>query len=245
MVLPLLIGMDPSRYVVWLRTDPTLFFSANANDKRTAESQFRTQIHACLDAAIGSNVGLILSAGYNPDITNGHTLAKRAMELMREEIPTLFVNTSQEDYHALSDDPLFNGMVSLKIYFSNDPKVNLPKSLLGTQCTPPPKTWCQGNESARSLVVYDWDVSPALTFALDNQNYAVKSASGTTANGDNRTVGCIMVPPGRHTWSAGSASGILNVDANKDPDPIRLCFQPAQLCPGGNVPPTPASGVQR
>ena len=244
-VAALAIGLDPSRYIVSLRTDPTLFLSANANDKRTAESQFRAQIHACLDGAIGSNVGLILSTGYNPDVTNGHALAQRAMALMREEIPTLFVNTVQKDYHALSDDPLLNGTVSLEVYFSTDPKVNLPKSMLGTQCTPPPKTWCQGNESARSLVVYDWDVSPALTFTLDNQNYTVKSASGTTASGDNRTIGCIMVSPGRHTWSVGSASGILNVDANKDPDPIRLCSQPAQLCPVGNAPPTPASGVQR
>jgi hypothetical protein len=243
-VSALSIGLDPSRYVVSLRTDPTLFLSANANDKQTAEGQFRAQIHACLDSAIGSNVGLILATGYNPDVTNGHALAKRALALMREEIPTLFVNTIEEDFHALSNDPVLNGTVSLEIYFTTDPKVSLPKSLLGTRCTPPPKTWCQGKESARSLLVYDWDVSPALAFVLDNQNYTVKSASGTTSNGDNRTVGCIMVSQGRHTWIAGSALGTLTVEANKDPDPIRLCFQPAQLCPGGNAPSTPASGVQ-
>jgi hypothetical protein len=94
------------------------------------------------------------------------------------------------------------------------------------------------------LMIYNWDVPTGLTFTLDNQAYTVKSASGTLADGANRTVGCIMVAPGRHTWTAGAASGTLTVDANKDPDPIRLCSQPAQICTGGTAPPTPASGVK-
>lgn len=238
------VGLDQSPYAVTLRTDPVLFLSANASDKRAAESQFRSQIHACLDSAASARTGLVLGTGYNPDTTNGHTLARRAMAILREEMPAVFANTVQKDYHALTDDPLLNGLVTLEMYFVADPKVTLPKALLGSQCTPPPKTWCQGVESTQSLIVYNWDVALGLTFVLDNRGYFVRSASGTTPDGDNRTVGCIMVSPGRHTWSAGNASGSVYVEAGKNPDPIRLCYSPAQVCPAGNAPPTPASGVQ-
>ncbi len=238
------VGLDPAPFTVSLRADPTLFLSASANDKRTAENQFRQQIHACLDNAAGSRVGLILGTGYNLDVTNGHALARRAMAVMREEVPTLFGSTVQKEYHALTNDPFMNGMVTLEIYFVADPKVNLPKALLGMQCQPPPRTWCQGRDSARSLVVFNYDVVPAVMFALDNQGYSVKSANGMLPNGADRTVSCIMVSPGVHTWSAGRAAGTINVAANRDPDPIRLCSAPAQLCAGGEPPSTPAAGVQ-
>jgi hypothetical protein len=238
------VGLDPAPFAVTLRTDPSLFLSANATDKRNAENQFRSQIHTCLDAAAGSRSGLVLGTGYNPDVTNGHVLARRAMALLREEMPTLFSSTIQKEYHALTDDPLLNGMVTLEMYFVSDPRVNLPRALLGAQCTPPPKTWCQGREANQALIIYNWDVVPALSFALDNQNYSVKSASGTTRDGDDRTVGCIMVSPGNHTWSAGRASGSFSVEVNRNPDPIRLCYNPAQQCPAGNAPSTPAPGVQ-
>lgn len=237
------IGLDQSPYAVTLRTDPALFLSSNANDKRAAESQFRAQIHACMDSAAGAKTGLVLATGYNPDTTNGHDLAQRAMAILREEMPAVFGNPVQKDYHALTEDPLLNGMVTLEIYFVSDPKVNLPRTLLGSQCTPPPRTWCQGTQNAQSLIVYNWDVSPALTFVLDNQSYTIKSAKGT-AGGANRTVGCIMVPTGRHTWSAGRAAGTFTVEVNKNPEPIRLCYSPAQVCPAGNAPSTPATGVQ-
>ncbi|MCL4394432.1 MAG: hypothetical protein M1482_06445 [Chloroflexi bacterium] len=244
-VVPALaIGLDPSPYIVSLRTDPTLFLSASASDKQAAESQFGAQIHSCLDSAAGGKIGLVLGTGYNPDVTNGHELAQRAMAIVQEEIPSLMGNAVQKDYHALTNDPLLNGMVTLEMYFIADPKVTLPKALLGAHCQPPPRTWCQGKESTRSLIVYNWDVAPSLTFVLDNQNYTVKSASGTTTDGDNRTVGCIMVSPGPHYWKAGNASGSFTVAANRDPDPIRLCSSPAQLCSGGQAPSTPAAGVQ-
>ncbi len=244
-VVPALsIGLDPSPYMVTLRTDPTLFLSAATGDRRASDNQFRSQVHSCLDAAAGSKMGLILGTGYNPDVTVGANLAERAMEALQNELPALFGNTIQKEYHGLSDDPYLNGMVTLEIYFIADPKVTLPKALLGAQCTPPPKTWCQGKESTQSLIVYNWDVLPFMNFVLDGIGYNVKSAKGTMSGGDDRTVGCIMVSPGRHNWSAGNASGTISVDPLKNPDPIRLCYSPAQLCPGGVGPSTPAPGVQ-
>lgn len=238
------VGLDQSPYVVTLRADPALFLSPNATERRTAETQFRNQIHSCLDSAAGARMGLMLGTGYNPDVTNGHTLARRAMAILHEEIPAASAGAVQKEFHALTNDPLLNGIVTLEVYFIADPKVNLPKALLGSQCAPPPKTWCQGLDAPQSLIVYNWDVAPSLPFVLDGQTYTIKSANGTTSDGDNRTVGCIMVTAGRHTWSAGRASGTLTVEVNKPPDPIRLCYNPAQVCPAGALPNTPAPGVQ-
>lgn len=242
---PVQAGLALAPYAVTLKTDPSLFFSSSANERATAENQLRSQIHVCLDSiGGGTRVGMVLGTGYNPDVTNGHSLARRAMSMLREEIPAPFAATANKDYHGLSTDPLLNGTVSLELYFVEDARAGFPRQLLGAACTPPPRTWCQGQPSARSVIVYNWDVIPALPFTLDNQTYNIRSAKGTNTNGDNRTVGCIMLAPGRHTWSAGIASGTFNVEVNRDPDPVRLCYSPAQLCPAGEAPKTPAPGVQ-
>lgn len=236
-------GLNVKAYAVTLRTDPSLFFSSNVNDRQTADNQLRQQIRNCLDGATGAKAGLVLATGYNPGVDNGHSLARRAMSLL-QEIPGPFAGTVQKDYHGLTVDPLLNGMITLEVYFIDDARVPALKTLLGGQCTPPPRTWCQGTPSARSLIVYDWNVLPFLPFTLDNQIYNVKPAQGNFPDGADRTVGCIMVAPGSHSWRAGNASGSFNVEANRDPDPVRLCYSPAQLCQGGQGPQTPAPGVQ-
>lgn len=243
------IGLDPSPVTVNLRTDPSLFLSGSSSDKLLSDNQFRSQIRVCLGQTIGSRAGLVLGTGYNTDPMNGHALAKRAMSLVLEEVNSVFGPIPQygpailKDYHALSDDPFLNGTVTLEIYFLADPKFSLPKSLLGTICNPPPKTWCQGRESDRSLVVFNWDTFPLLSFTLDDQRYGIKPANGTPPKGDNRTIGCIMLSEGNHTWRAGSASGSFLV-GNTDPDPIRLCSSPAQLCIGGQLPTTTGPGIK-
>ncbi len=241
---PIAAGLDIEPYDITLRTDPSLFFSSDSKERQTAETQLRQQIHACLDSATGTKAGMVLATGYNPDVSSGHDLALRAMSLLKQEIPAPFAATVQKDYHALTVDPLLNGMITLEVYFVDDARVPALKSLLGGQCTPPPRTWCQGTPSARSLIVYNWDVLPYVPFTLDNRTYTIKPAKGNLQNGTDRTVGCIMVTPGRHTWSAGSAAGSFNVEVNRDPDPIRLCYSPAQICPGGQGPQTPAPGIR-
>lgn len=236
------IGLDQTPYYVTLRTDPTLFLSTSDADKRAADKQFRDQIHSCLNQTVGSKAGMVLAEGYNPHIENGHTLAKRVISLLSAELGDVFVNAVPKDYHRLSNDPYLNGMVTLEIYFVADPRIRLPKDLLGKQCTPPPKTWCQGRENAQSLIVFNWDTFPYLSFNLDGEVFRIKPANGTPPKGDNGTVGCIMVSPGWHSWSAGQASGRFFVEQGKDPEPILLCGSPARLCTGGPLPTTTGPG---
>lgn len=236
------IGLDQTPYYVTLRTDPTLFLSTSISDKQTADKQFRDQIHSCLDQAAGSKAGLVLATGYNPDATNGHAFAKRVISLLSDEIRDVFGGTVQKDFHALSDDPYFNGMVTLEIYFVADPRFSLPSDLLGKPCNPPPKTWCQGRESAQSLIVFNWDTFPYLMFNLDGVGFRIKPANGTPPKKEDRAIGCLMVSPGKHSWSAGEASGSFTVEQGKDPGPIWLCGSPARMCPGGALPTTTGPG---
>jgi hypothetical protein len=185
---------------------------------------------------------LVLATGYNPDATNGQALAKRVVSLLSNEFRDVFGSTVQKDFHALSNDPYLNGMVTLEIYFVADPRVRLPRDLLGKQCNPPPKTWCQGRENVQSLIVFNWDSFPSLSFNLDGENFRIKPANGTPPKVDNGTVGCIMVSPGWHNWSAGE-SGRFFVEVGKDPDTIRLCGTSARLCPGGPLPTTSGPGI--
>lgn len=244
------VGLDPSPYKITLRTDPALFLSGDNSSRRAAEDIYRKQLHACLDQAAGTRIGMAIASGYNQRDDNGQEMAKRSLSIMREEFrdisgsTQLFSEALVRDLHVISNDPYLNGMVIVEVFFLSDPRVNLPRSLLGTQCIPPPKTWCQGSESAQKLIVVNWDSFPTLDFIVDGQQtFRIKPANGT-GNGDNRTVGCIMVQSGTHTWRAGAASGSLNVAIGMDPDPVYLCGIPARICPGGQLPTTGGPGTK-
>lgn len=238
------IGLHPNPYWVTLRTDPGLFLSSNRTDRLASDDQFRKQISACLDGAAGSKVGMVLAMGYNQKAENGHQMAKRVLDLLVEDDPvkTIFSGGVLKDYHNLSEDPYLNGQVTLEIYFLDTPEAKLPQSLLGGSCEAPPKTWCQGKENGQKLIVFNWDNYPVLNLVLDGVEYKVRPANGTPGRGDDRSVGCIMLPPGMHSWKAGQAQGTVNVEQGKDPDSLRICGN--RVCSGGNLPTTSGPGIQ-
>ncbi len=233
------IGINRRPYNVYLRTDPSLFFNGDANNRRSAEQQLRDQIAYCFSGIGSSKVGMVFASGYNQKDTNGQLLAKRSIELLAEVYPGAFGEAIRKDLHILTNEALNNGRIDLEMYFLEGPGLSAPRLPYDTPCTPPPKTWCEGAENNQKLIVYNWDVRPSLTVVVDTQPFTVESASGQT--GEDRTVGCIMLAVGTHSLQAGVYKGTLKVETGRDYQ-LQLCGNPASLC--SDTGPLPFTGEQ-
>ncbi len=247
------IGLNPSPYLVTLRTDPETFLKRDKNEQGYIDALFQTQVQYYFDSSgrNKSRVGLVLATGDNSDEDNGHALAKGAIRSLLNKYPDVFRDAIPKDYHRLlQNEPYLNGIVKLEVYFLEDDRTKAPPDVLGVKLDfpdyPPAFTWCDqrgdwppGSEGAR-LEIVNWTLQPFnVSLDSDPRPYQVKSASVDPY----RTFGCILISPIRHTLHFASLPD-FTIPPER-PYRVEVCTAPLRICAAGKAGTIGGEGEQK
>jgi hypothetical protein len=115
---PASLSLNPDTLV--LKTDPDVLLGPDTPTKHAAITQIRADIrqHFGRYEVAGGRAGIVLTFGTAPSSSTGGRLSKAVNTLLKEEIPSVFVdgNTVFRDFHYISSDRAQHGNINVEVY---------------------------------------------------------------------------------------------------------------------------------